>query len=128
MKPRSCSASAAKAVNAIQGLREAQYRVIAARAARVAAQRVLLGEQRRFAAGTSTTFLVLQRQLDVANEEGRELTAQTDLDKSDRGVEPRQRRDLRADGIDVTAVGATSLNAAGPNSILPSPAPIPAPR
>ena len=48
-----------EAVNAIQGLREAQYRVVAARSAREAAQRVLLGEQRRFAAGTSTTFLVL---------------------------------------------------------------------
>ncbi|HWT05232.1 MAG TPA: TolC family protein, partial [Xanthomonadales bacterium] len=52
-----------ESVNAIQGLREAQYRVVAARSAREAAQRVLLGEQRRFQAGTSTTFLILQRQL-----------------------------------------------------------------
>ena len=117
-----------EAVNAIQGLREAQYRVIAARAARVAAQRVLLGEQRRFAAGTSTTFLVLQRQLDVANEEGRELTAQTDLDKAIVELNRVSGGIFAQNGIDVTAVGATSLNAAGPNSILPSPAPIPAPR
>src|SRR5947209_6718937 len=71
-----------ESVNAIQGLREAQYRVVAARSAREAAQRVLLGEQRRFQAGTSTTFLILQRQLDVANQQARELQAQTDLDKA----------------------------------------------
>jgi len=59
-----------ESVNAIQGLREAQYRVVAARSAREAAQRVLLGEQRRFQAGTSTTFLILQRQLDVASQHG----------------------------------------------------------
>jgi HAE1 family hydrophobic/amphiphilic exporter-1 len=108
-----------EAVNAIQGLREAQYRVIAARAARVAAQRVLLGEQRRFAAGTSTTFLVLQRQLDVANQEGRELQAQTDLDKAIVELTRVSGSIFAQNGIDVTAVGATSLKAAGPNSVLP---------
>ena len=117
-----------EAVNAIQGLREAQYRVIAARAARVAAQRVLLGEQRRFAAGTSTTFLVLQRQLDVANEEGRELTAQTDLDKAIVELNRVSGGIFVQNGIDVTTAGAAALNAAGPNSILPSPAPSPTPR
>ncbi len=71
-----------ESVNAIQTLRETQYRLAAAAAARVAAARVLLAEQRRFSAGTSTTFLVLQRQLDLANTEGRELQAQTDLNKA----------------------------------------------
>ncbi len=71
-----------EAINALQGLRSARYRLAAAHAARVAAERVLLAEQRRFSIGTSTTFLVLQRQLDVANDRGRELQAQTDLNKS----------------------------------------------
>jgi HAE1 family hydrophobic/amphiphilic exporter-1 len=71
-----------ESINALQSLRSARYRLAAAHAARVAAERVLLAEQRRFSIGTSTTFLVLQRQLDVANDRGRELQAQTDLNKA----------------------------------------------
>ncbi len=72
----------AEAGNALQQYRTGRSRVVAARAAREAAERVLAGEQRRFAAGQSTTFLVLQRQLDLANQRGRELQAQTDLEKA----------------------------------------------
>lgn len=117
-----------EAVNAIQGLREAQYRVIAARSAREAAQRVLLGEQRRFQAGTSTTFLVLQRQLDVANQEGRELQAQTDLDKAIVELNRVSGGVFAQNGIDATSLGNATLNAAGPSSILPPVAPVPAPQ
>lgn len=109
-----------EAVNAIQGLRAAQYRVIAARSAREAAQRVLLGEQRRFAAGTSTTFLILQRQLDVANQQGRELQAQTDLDKAIVELNRVSGGIFAQNGIDASALGGTSLNAATPtDSVLP---------
>jgi HAE1 family hydrophobic/amphiphilic exporter-1 len=117
-----------EAVNAIQGLREAQYRVIAARSAREAAQRVLLGEQRRFQAGTSTTFLVLQRQLDVANQEGRELQAQTDLDKAIVELNRVSGGIFSQNGVDVTGLGGAALNAAGPASILPPVAPVAAPQ
>lgn len=116
-----------EAVNAIQGLREAQYRVIAARAAREAAERVLLGEQRRFRAGTSTTFLVLQRQLDVANQQGRELQAQTDLDKAIVELNRVSGGIFAQNAIDVNRLGGTTLNAAGPNTILPPIAPATAP-
>ena len=111
-----------EAVNAIQGLREAQYRVIAARAAREAAQRVLLGEQRRFESGTSTTFLVLQRQLALAQDEGLELTAQTDLDKAIVELNRVSGGIFAQNGIDVDAVGSRTLDAAGSTSVLP-PAP-----
>ncbi|HEX3550536.1 MAG TPA: TolC family protein, partial [Candidatus Elarobacter sp.] len=116
-----------EAVNAIQGLREAQYRVIAARSAREAAQRVLLGEQRRFQAGTSTTFLVLQRQLDVANQEGRELQAQTDLDKAIVELNRVSGGLFAQNNIDSSALGTSTLNAAGTNSILPPVTPVQAP-
>ncbi len=109
-----------EAVNAIQGLREAQYRVIAARSAREAAERVLLGEQRRFPAGTSTTFLVLQRQLDVANQRGRELQAQTDLDKAIVELNRVSGGIFAQNGIDASALGGTTLNAAGATSVLPA--------
>jgi HAE1 family hydrophobic/amphiphilic exporter-1 len=112
-----------EAVNAIQGLREAQYRVIAARAARMAAQRVLIGEQRRFEAGTSTTFLVLQRQLQLAQDEGLELQAQTDLDKASVELERVSGGIFAQNNVDVDTVGKLTLDAAGPASVLPSPLP-----
>jgi outer membrane protein TolC len=112
----------AESVNAIQTLRETQYRLAAASAARVAAARVLLSEQRRFAAGTSTTFLVLQRQLDLANTEGRELQAQTDLNKAVVQLDAVAGTNFAAYDIDVQNVGTTTLNATTPTtSVLPLP-------
>ncbi len=109
-----------ESVNAIQGLRSAQYRLVAASAARAAAERVLLGEQRRFQAGTSTTFLILQRQLDVANQQGRELQAQTDLDKAIVELNRVSGGIFAQNGIDATALGGTALSAASPTqSVLP---------
>ena len=113
----------AEAVNAIQTLRETQYRLAAAGAAHVAASRVLLAEQRRFSAGTSTTFLVLQRQLDLANTEGRELQAQTDLNKAVAQLDSVAGTNFAAYNIDVQTTGVTTLNAVTPTtSVLPLPA------
>jgi HAE1 family hydrophobic/amphiphilic exporter-1 len=113
----------AEAANAIQSLRSAQYRLASATAARVAAERVLLSEQRRFSAGTSTTFLVLQRQLDLANTEGRELTAQTDLNKAVVQLNQVAGTNFAAYNIDVEKVGAKTLDAPAPaTNALPLPA------
>ncbi len=71
-----------EARDALQAYRSARSRVIAARAARQAAEQVAASELRKFRAGQSTTFFVLQRQVDLANQRGRELQAQTDLEKS----------------------------------------------
>ena len=111
-----------ESVNAIQTLRETQYRLAAASAARVAAARVLLAEQRRFSAGTSTTFFVLQRQLDLANTEGRELQAQTDLNKAVVQLNAVAGTNFANYNIDVESVGATTLNAVTPTTnVLPLP-------
>ena len=112
-----------ESVNAIQTLRETQYRLAAASAARVAAARVLLAEQRRFSAGTSTTFFVLQRQLDLANTEGRELQAQTDLNKAVVQLNAVAGTNFANYNIDVETVGAATLNAVTPTTnVLPLPA------
>jgi outer membrane protein TolC len=112
-----------ESVNAIQTLRETQYRLAAASAARDAAARVLLSEQRRFTAGTSTTFLVLQRQLDLANTEGRELQAQTDLNKAVVQLDAVAGTNFADYNIDVQNVGTTTLNLTTPTtSVLPLPA------
>ncbi len=68
--------------NALQAYQSALARLSAARAARQASEAVLASEQRRFRAGESTTYLVLQREIAVANNRGLELQAQTDLNKA----------------------------------------------
>ncbi|HEV2262790.1 MAG TPA: TolC family protein [Candidatus Rubrimentiphilum sp.] len=68
--------------NALQAYQSALSRLQAARTARQAAESVLASEQRRFRAGESTTFLVLQREVELANDRGLELQAQTDLNKA----------------------------------------------
>ena len=112
----------AEAVNAIVALHETQARLAAASAARVAAARVLLAEQRRFTAGTSTTFLVLQRQLDLANTEGRELQAQTGLNKAVVELNRVAGTNFAGYGIDVEGLGAKTLGTVSPQtSVLPLP-------
>ena len=68
--------------NAIQALRSAESRVAAAIASRAAAEQLYESEQRQFRAGTTTFFLVLQRQDDLLQARSRELFSQTDLNKA----------------------------------------------
>jgi outer membrane protein TolC len=112
----------AEAVNAIQQFRETQYRLVAASRARMASERVLLAEQRRFNVGSSTTFLVLQRQLEVANNRGRELQAQTDLNNAVVELNRVGGTVFATYNIDASALGAQTLNAASPEKTLLPPA------
>ncbi|MBV9148595.1 MAG: TolC family protein, partial [Candidatus Eremiobacteraeota bacterium] len=75
-----------------------------------ASQQVLASENRRFRAGVSTTYFVLQRQLDLANNRGRELQAQTDLNKA--GVELQRVTGsiLRDNNVDATTIGSPAYN------------------
>ncbi|MBX5477628.1 MAG: TolC family protein [Pyrinomonas methylaliphatogenes] len=68
--------------NALQALRSAQARLTAAAAARRSAELQYESEQRQLRAGTTTVFLVLQRQTDLVAARGRELQAQIDLNKA----------------------------------------------
>ncbi len=82
-----------EARNAVQMYRSAQSRLIAATAARAAQRRKLPpARSANFAPALSTTYLVLQRQVQLANERGRELQAQTDLRKCAGRTRSRQRR------------------------------------
>ncbi len=65
--------------NALQALRSAESRLTSATAARTAAEELFASEQRQFRAGTTTFYLVAQRQTDLLTAKGRELQAQTDL-------------------------------------------------
>jgi outer membrane protein TolC len=112
-----------EAANAIQGLRTAQSQLIAARQGREASERVLLGEQRKFAAGTSTTFLVLQRQQELATARGTEVAAQTNLDQAIVELNRVSGGIFAQNGIDVQTLGLNTLNSTPATTVLPSPQP-----
>jgi outer membrane protein TolC len=68
--------------NTLQAVRSAEARLASAAAARSSAEQQYESEQRQFRAGTTTVYLVLQRQTDLLAARARELQAQTDLNKS----------------------------------------------
>jgi outer membrane protein len=68
--------------NALQLVRTGQSRLVAAAATRAAAEQQYSSEQRKFDAGQSTLFLVLERQTALTTARGNELRAQTDLNKA----------------------------------------------
>jgi HAE1 family hydrophobic/amphiphilic exporter-1 len=68
--------------NSLQVVRTAESRLRAAGAAREASEQQYTSEQRRFDAGQSTLFLVLERQTALTTARGNELRAQTDLNKA----------------------------------------------
>jgi HAE1 family hydrophobic/amphiphilic exporter-1 len=113
----------AEATNAIQALREARYRLASATAAREAAQQVLASEERLYNAGTSTTFLVLQRQITLANTEGQELSAQTDLNKAVAQLNQVAGTNFAQYNIQVDSLGGNTLGTVTPTTeVLPLPA------
>ncbi len=67
--------------NDVQSIEFARMRIEAARAAEEFAKQQLDGEGKRFAAGLSTTFLVLQRQNDYSVAQGSTSRALTDYNK-----------------------------------------------
>jgi outer membrane protein TolC len=68
--------------NSTQALRSAEARLASAAATRASSEQQYESEQRQFRAGTTTVFLVLQRQTELLSARGRELQAQTDLNKA----------------------------------------------
>lgn len=68
--------------NAVQAVETAKMRIEAARAAREYAEQQYDGEKKKFSAGLSTTFFILQRQTEMAQAQGTELRALADYNKS----------------------------------------------
>ena len=67
---------------ALRAVTLAEGRLAAATDARVAAEAQFAGERRQLIAGTSTVFLVLERQTAYVTAQGREIEAQTILNKA----------------------------------------------
>lgn len=95
--------------NALQSLRSAEARLASAAASRAAAEQLLASEQRQFAAGTTTTFLVLQRQTDLLAARSRELQAQTDLNRAISEFQRSTGTTLSVNNISVSTTGNRSL-------------------
>jgi HAE1 family hydrophobic/amphiphilic exporter-1 len=68
--------------DSLQALRSSEARLAAASSARATAEQQYESERRKFQSGMSTAYMVSQRQIDLIAAEGRELQAQTDLNKS----------------------------------------------
>ncbi len=99
----------AQARNALQSYQSALANLNAARKSREAAEAVYASEVRRFHNGESTTFLVLQRQVQLAQGRGLELRAQTQLNQS---VVELQRVDgtiLSKNGVNLQTLGTRTL-------------------
>lgn len=95
--------------NALQNYQSALSRLNSARQARQAAQAVFASELRKFHNGESTTFLVTQRQVELVQNEGLELQAQTDLNKA---IVELQRVDgtiLGSNNVTLTTLGEGAL-------------------
>ncbi len=95
--------------NALQALRSAEARLASAAASRVSAEQLLSSEQRQFAAGTTTTYLVLQRQTELLAARGRELQAQTDLNRAISEFQRSTGTTLTANNVTVSTTGNRDL-------------------
>ncbi len=91
--------------NAIQALRSNEARLSSALAARISAEQLFESEQRQFRAGTTTFYLVLQRQTELLAARGRELQAQTDLNKAISEFQRSTGSTLTANNVTVSSGG-----------------------
>ncbi|MDM7921455.1 MAG: TolC family protein [Pyrinomonadaceae bacterium] len=96
--------------NAIQSLRSAEARLASALATRSAAEQLYESEQRQFRAGTTTFYLVLQRQTELLEARSRELLAQTDLNRSISEFQRATGTTLTANNVDVSDGRSLTVN------------------
>ena len=85
-----------------------QQRVESSRSARQLAERRLEAEQRKFEAGTSTSFLVFQAQRDLSQARNEELQNVLDFHRSVVDLETVQDAPLQGGGGGTTTQGGTS--------------------
>lgn len=88
--------------NALQGVETARQTIEAARAARAAREVQLAGEQKKFEAGLSTTFLVLTFQNQLSLAKGAELQALVNYNKAIAEIQRVLSTTLDANNVQVT--------------------------
>ena len=85
--------------NSLQAAAAAQERLEAAGLARSSAEEQYASEQRQFQAGTSSVFLVLQRQTDMIAARGREVRARADAAEALANLDRATARTLEVRGV-----------------------------
>jgi outer membrane protein TolC len=98
-----------EARNVLQTYQAALSRLSSAGQARGAAESVYASEVRKFHNGESTTFLVLQRQVELAQARGAELEAQTDLNKAVVELQRVEGTILTDNGVNLKKLGSEAL-------------------
>jgi HAE1 family hydrophobic/amphiphilic exporter-1 len=98
-----------EARNVLQTYQSALSRLSSAGRARAAAESVYASEVRKFHNGESTTFLVLQRQVELAQARGAELEAQTDLNKAVVELQRVEGTILTDNGVNLKRLGSEAL-------------------
>jgi outer membrane protein TolC len=99
----------AEARNALQSYQSALSKLQASRESRESAEVVYASEVRKFHSGASTTFLVLQRQVELAQARGRELEAQTQLNVSIIELQRVEGTILTSNSVNVDALGSQAI-------------------
>jgi len=87
--------------NALESVTSAQSRLDAAALARRSAEAQYASEQRQFQAGTSTVFLVLERQSDFISARSREVRARADLGEAIANLDRATARTIEAQKIEL---------------------------
>jgi outer membrane protein TolC len=87
--------------NGMQSVESSKARLAASRVARTSAEAQYESEQRQFRAGTSTLFLVQQRQTDMIAARSQERRAESELGKAVAAFELASGRTLRVHNIDL---------------------------
>ncbi|HXB68489.1 MAG TPA: efflux RND transporter permease subunit [Candidatus Acidoferrales bacterium] len=85
--------------NSLQAVDSTQARLAASALARGSAEEQYASEQRQFQAGTSSVFLVLQRQTDLIAARGREVRAHADFAEALANLDRATARTIEARGI-----------------------------
>lgn len=89
--------------NTLQSLAAARDRLNAAQSARQSAEAQYSSEQRQFQAGTSSVFLVLQRQTDLVAARSREIRASADVGRAAADLDRATAHTLAAHNIELPA-------------------------
>ncbi len=89
--------------NALQSVATARARLDSSLSARKFAEDQYASEQRQFRAGTSSVFLVLQRQTDLIVARSREIRAKADVGKASADLDRATARTLVAQNIELAA-------------------------
>ncbi|HEY0322604.1 MAG TPA: TolC family protein [Pyrinomonadaceae bacterium] len=92
--------------NAAQRVESTRQIVLTARAARESAEVQLEGERRLYQVGRSTTFLLIQRENDLANARNLEIRAETDYNKALAELQRATSTTLRANNIVIDSPSA----------------------